>query len=1304
MSTRFYYGQQDYIVQLNALDDAANAAFAAVSADWNATTGTAKILNKPILAAVATSGNKADVGLGNVDNTSDVNKPVSTAQQAALNAKAPLTGAGTSGTWGISITGNAATATNVTWAGVTGKPTTLAGYGITDAPSLTGSGATGTWGISITGNAATATTATNANNLVVTTDNASAVANYLVFNRTGGVAAQPQYNSNNLSFVPSTGALTAVSFVGAGTGLTGTAAGLSIGGNAASATKLATSRTINGVAFDGTANITLPAATANGLAVAVDDASSTVSYPTFVRAGGGAVYDSNALSFVPSTGTLGIWTLNTKGSDSGLIMKSQNTTATGSPDQFFIRHNLAATEIGNYRGAMNLLGNATTATTLATARTINGVAFDGSANITLPAGSATSVPWSGVTGTPTTLAGYGITNAPTLTGVGASGNWHILADQATLILGTDTRGSQTGPNTLASPNVRWDFKANATDSLNDGGTYHGVMTLQQWSDGSGGGTRQLAFTDNDNMWLRGSGTAQSAYGGWKRVIDSNSITAYQGFQSPRDFPNGTLVTTNINYAVSSGSAWLAEIKGNSYGELRPFDVKLQGYIYNNTMIQVGGTSTGRSIPGIVVLNVGGNLCFWWPTIAYWHGFTVFVADVTGSGAEVNTVTSITNSAKPAGTKEVAIPVTTTWTDANLSPISTTGGTMTGTLNGRVPNYQTAITSVTNAPFTVGMATVPSDGTASFSPMMHGTTILNGQGYVQHLSLGQWRPGTIAWGGGFYVGVGGADANPTEYFLMKYGGNISHSSGTVTVNGNVTGSAGSLVGFGNTAQGGQVSQNNATMNGIYYVNDMAILGQTDGGLYVQAFSSAWVGQIYQDYRTGQIALRGKNNGTWGGWRTVLDSNNYTNYLPTALNGPAHTNGADGWFRSDGQCGWYSQTYGGGIYCTEGGMVRTYNNTSFTANTFYGSGAGLTGTATNLSAGVANKVAQGGTGTAMTFNWSGNQGGNQPTWLWGGFDGINHYVYNPSNFNVASAGYVALAPQYSWQASWASGTWSPSIMGSFVSASEGWFSYGGLLNFKPYAGSVGGHLQLYTPYSPSLGGNDLKFRLGNYDTGGWTGWKTLIASDNIASYTAGNTNSISAAVGNSYTWDGVQYFRSNKGASTYLGATASYALEAYCTDNGSAAMSFHRSGMYAVNMGLDPDNVFRIGGWSAAANLFQMDMSGNLTMLNNITAYSDERLKTNWRDVKPTFLEDWAKVKHGIYDRIDNGETQAGLSAQDAQKALPEVVGEDSDGILHLNYGAAAAVASVELAKEVLELRAELRKQSAIIKLLMEKAGY
>lgn len=34
--------------------------------------------------------------------------------------------------------------------------------------------------------------------------------------------------------------------------------------------------------------------------------------------------------------------------------------------------------------------------------------------------------------------------------------------------------------------------------------------------------------------------------------------------------------------------------------------------------------------------------------------------------------------------------------------------------------------------------------------------------------------------------------------------------------------------------------------------------------------------------------------------------------------------------------------------------------------------------------------------MTFNWNGQSG--QPSWLWGGEDGSNMYVYNPANFSV------------------------------------------------------------------------------------------------------------------------------------------------------------------------------------------------------------------------------------------------------------------------------------------------------------------
>lgn len=63
----------------------------------------------------------------------------------SLASKAPLNGVGATGTWGISITGNAATASAVPWTGVQSPPTTLAGYGIdlsgnlaTNAEAITG--------------------------------------------------------------------------------------------------------------------------------------------------------------------------------------------------------------------------------------------------------------------------------------------------------------------------------------------------------------------------------------------------------------------------------------------------------------------------------------------------------------------------------------------------------------------------------------------------------------------------------------------------------------------------------------------------------------------------------------------------------------------------------------------------------------------------------------------------------------------------------------------------------------------------------------------------------------------------------------------------------------------------------------------------------------------------------------------------------------------------------------------------------------------------------------------------------------
>jgi len=183
----------------------------------------------------------------------------------------------------------------------------------------------------------------------------------------------------------------------------------------------------------------------------------------------------------------------------------------------------------------------------------------------------------------------------------------------------------------------------------------------------------------------------------------------------------------------------------------------------------------------------------------------------------------------------------------------------------------------------------------------------------------------------------------------------------------------------------------------------------------------------------------------------------------------------------------------------------------------------------------------------------------------------------------------------------------------------------------------------------------------------------------------------------TWTGYNYFKSTGNT----GNSNNPPLQAYSDDNTGAFMSFNRGGYYAINMGLDSDNVFRIGGWSAAVNRLQMDMSGNLTMSGNVTANSDERLKKGWLNLPEDFIAKLAKVKSGTYTRIDSDTRQAGSSAQDWQKLLPEVVQEanDEDRTLSLAYGNAALVSVVELAKYNIQLQARIEKLEALVNKLI-----
>ena len=208
------------------------------------------------------------------------------------------------------------------------------------------------------------------------------------------------------------------------------------------------------------------------------------------------------------------------------------------------------------------------------------------------------------------------------------------------------------------------------------------------------------------------------------------------------------------------------------------------------------------------------------------------------------------------------------------------------------------------------------------------------------------------------------------------------------------------------------------------------------------------------------------------------------------------------------------------------------------------------------------------------------------------------------------------------------------------------------------------------------------------------KVLITTQQatLTGYTT-NTGTLTAETvssTNTVTITGAKYYNANRNTTSN-----SPPLQVYGTTSG-AIMSFHRGGYYAVNMGLDSDNVFRIGGWSAATNRFVMDMSGNLTMAGNITAYSDSRLKENVEVIENALSK--VQAMRGVtFTRNDvenKEERHAGVIAQEVEVVFPEVVSENNEGIKNVAYGNMVGLlieAIKELKDEVNELKRQVKEK-------------
>tara|TARA_R110000796_G_scaffold80267_8_gene177683 strand:+ start:4914 stop:5639 length:726 start_codon:yes stop_codon:yes gene_type:complete len=116
----------------------------------------------------------------------------------------------------------------------------------------------------------------------------------------------------------------------------------------------------------------------------------------------------------------------------------------------------------------------------------------------------------------------------------------------------------------------------------------------------------------------------------------------------------------------------------------------------------------------------------------------------------------------------------------------------------------------------------------------------------------------------------------------------------------------------------------------------------------------------------------------------------------------------------------------------------------------------------------------------------------------------------------------------------------------------------------------------------------------------------------------------------------------------------------------------------------------GGGTAGTITLSMSGSftGNFTASGNITAYSDERLKTNIETI-PNALEKVNLLRGVTFNK--DGERGLGVIAQEVEKILPEVVieGEEYKSVAYGNIVGVLIEAIKELTKEVEDLKRQIK---------------